>query len=104
MRVIARIVSATVLAASMASAGSMVGWISDASCGASNGNGSREARECAKRASRTEPPRSSSAKLIKRSTSWREKPTAKEHLDHKVQISGEVKGDTITVTDIKKAS
>jgi len=29
---------------------------------------------------------------------------AKDHLDHKVQISGDVKGDTITVTEIKKAS
>ncbi len=32
------------------------------------------------------------------------KNNAKEHLDHKVQVSGEVKGDTITVTEIKKAS
>ena len=32
------------------------------------------------------------------------KANAKDHLDHKVQISGDVKGDTITVTEIKKAS
>jgi hypothetical protein len=29
---------------------------------------------------------------------------AKKHMDYKVQVSGDVKGDTIKVTEIKKAS
>jgi len=32
------------------------------------------------------------------------KGNAKDHLDHKVKIKGEIKGDTITVTEIEKAS
>jgi hypothetical protein len=104
MRVIARIVSATVLAASMASAGSMVGWISDASCGASNGSGSPEARECAKRCIKDGAAPVFVSEADKKVYKLAGKATAKDHLDHKVQISGEVKGDTITVTDIKKAS
>ena len=36
------------LVAALASGASMTGWISDASCGKSNANGSAESRECAK--------------------------------------------------------
>ena len=32
------------------------------------------------------------------------KVSAKDHVDHKVSVTGDVKGDTITVKEIKKAS
>jgi hypothetical protein len=104
MRAIAKILSATVLAASIASAGSMVGWISDASCGASNGSGSAEARECAKRCIKDGADPVFVSATDNKVYKLAGKNNAKEHLDHKVQVSGEVKGDTITVTEIKKAS
>ena len=104
MRVIARIVSATVLAASIASAASMVGWISDASCGASNASGSAEARECAKRCIKDGASPVFVSEADKKVYKLAGKANAKDHLDHKVQISGDIKGDTITVTEIKKAS
>lgn len=104
MRVIARIMSATVLAASIASAGSMVGWISDASCGASNASNSAEARECAKRCIKDGAAPVFVSEADKKVYKLAGKANAKDHLDHKVQINGEVKGDTITVTEIKKAS
>jgi hypothetical protein len=104
MRAIAKFLSATVLAASIASAGSMVGWISDSSCGASNGNGKAEARECAKRCIKDGASAVFVSEADQKVYKLEGKANAKDHLDHKVQINGEVKGDTITVTDIKKAS
>lgn len=104
MRKIAKIFSATVLAASIASAGSMVGWISDASCGSSNGNGTAEARECAKKCIKDGAAPVFVSEADQKVYKLAGKANAKEHLDHKVQITGDVKGDTITVTDIKKAS
>jgi hypothetical protein len=104
MRVIGRMLGATFLAASLASAASMVGWISDASCGASNASSKPEARECAKRCleSGAQPVFVSEAdqKVYKISG----KADVKSHLDHKVQINGDVKDGTVTVTEIKKAS
>jgi hypothetical protein len=104
MRVIAKFLSATVLAASIASAGSMVGWISDASCGASNGSGNAEARECAKKCIKDGAAPVFVSDADKKVYKLAGKADATQHLDHKVQITGDVKGDTITVTEIKKAS
>ena len=104
MRVIAKMFCATVLAASMASAGSMVGWISDASCGASNAGGSAEARECAKRCIQGGAAAVFVSEADNKVYKLAGKANAKDHLDHRVKIDGEIKGDTITVTEIKKAS
>jgi hypothetical protein len=104
MRVIARMFCATVLAASMASAGSLVGWISDASCGASNASSSAEARECAKRCIKDGAAPVFVSEADKKVYKLTGKGNAKDHLDHKVKIKGEIKGDTITVTEIEKAS
>ena len=82
----------------------MVGWISDASCGASNASGSAEARECAKRCIKDGASPVFVSEADKKVYKLAGKANAKDHLDHKVQISGDVKGDTITVTEIKKAS
>ena len=104
MRVIARMFCATVLAASIASAGSLVGWISDASCGASNASGSAESRECANRCIKSGAAPVFVNEADQKVYKLTGKGVAKQHLDHKVKIKGEVKGDTITVTEIEKAS
>ena len=104
MRVIGRMFGTTILAASLASAASMVGWISDASCGASNGSSKAESRECAKRCIENGAEAVFVSEADQKVYKLAGKPNVKPHLDHKVQISGEVKDGTITVAEIKKAS
>jgi hypothetical protein len=87
----------------MASGATMTGWISDASCGASNANASAASRECAKNClnNGADPVFVSDAdgKVYKMAG----KVDAKKHLDYKVKVTGEVKGDTVTVEQIAKA-
>lgn len=92
------------MAASMASAGSMVGWISDAQCGASNGNGEAGSRECAKRCIQGGAAAVFVSEADQKVYKLNGAVDAKKHLDHKVQVDGSVQGDTIKVTEIKKAS
>lgn len=82
----------------------MVGWISDSQCGASNGKGDAEARECAKRCINSGAEAVFVSEADQKVYKLAGKANPKEHLDHKVQITGDVKGDTITVSNIKKAS
>ncbi len=63
-----------------------------------------EARECAKRCIKDGASPVFVSEADKKVYKLAGKANAKDHLDHKVQISGDVKGDTITVTEIKKAS
>ena len=91
------------LAAAMASAATMTGWISDASCGAGNASAKAESRECAKTCLKNgaDPVFVSDGdnKVYKISG----KADVKAHLDYKVKVTGEVKGDTITINQIGKA-
>ena len=84
-------------------AGTMTGWISDASCGAGNANAKAESRECAARCIKSGAAavfvNDADQKVYKIAGSAK----VTDHLEHKVQVSGDVKGDTITVKDIKKA-
>lgn len=104
MRVIARFFCTTLLAGSIASAASMVGWISDSSCGASNGNGSAAARDCAKRCIEGGAAAVFVSEADQKVYKLDGKVDPKKHVNYKVQINGEVAGDTIKVTEIKKAS
>lgn len=88
----------------MASAGSLVGWISDASCGASNASATAEARECAKRCIKSGAAPVFVSETDNKVYKLAGKTDTKDHMDHKVQINGEINGDTITVKEIKKAS
>jgi hypothetical protein len=101
-KIVISLFSGLVLAAG-ASAATMKGWISDSSCGASNATGKAESRECAERCikSGAEPVFVSDAdqKVYKLAGASK----VMDHLKHKVEVSGTVKGDTITVTEIKKA-
>lgn len=81
----------------------MTGWISDASCGAGNATAEKASRECAERCikSGAAPVFVSDAdqKVYKIAGNVK----VVEHLQHKVQVTGDVKGDTITIKEIKKA-
>jgi hypothetical protein len=91
------------LAAAMASGATMTGWISDSSCGAANATAKAESRECAKNCLKngSDPVFVSdgSNKVYKIAG----KADVKSHLDYKVKVTGNVKGDTITIDQIGKA-
>jgi hypothetical protein len=90
-------------AALACAAGSMTGWISDASCGASNANAKPESRECARSCIKggAAPVFVSDGdnKVYRIAGNIDVKP----HIDYKVKVSGVVKGDEITVQEIRKA-
>jgi hypothetical protein len=104
MRFFGKLFCATVLAASMASAASMVGWISDASCGASNGKGDAASRECTKRCIEGGAAAVFVSEADQKVYKLNGNVDTKKHLDYKVQVNGDVQGDTIKVKEIKKAS
>jgi hypothetical protein len=91
------------LAAAMASGATMTGWISDASCGAANASAKPESRECAKSCLKNgaEPVFVSDgdSKVYRIAG----KTDVTRHVDYKVKVTGEVKGDTITIGEIRKA-
>jgi hypothetical protein len=92
-----------ILAAAMASAATMTGWISDASCGASNANGSAASRECAKNCINNGAEAVFVSDADGKVYKLAGKVDAKAHIEHKVTLTGAVKGDTITVQQIAKA-
>jgi len=82
------------------SAADFKGWISDASCGAGNAGSNKAARDCAENCIK-----GGSAPVFvtekEQSVYKVDKPElAKAHLKGKVQISGEIKGDTIHIAKI----
>lgn len=93
-------------AASLAVAGdaSYVGWISDASCGAGNAGAKAESRECAERCIKGGAPAvlvtDADQKVYKLAAG---KTNFVDHIKHRVKITGELKGDTLTVKEIQKA-
>ena len=91
------------LAAAMASAATVTGWISDASCGKSNANATAESRECAKNCIKN----GAEAVLVSEADGkvykLAGKVDPKKHLDYKVKVTGDVKGDTITAHQMTKA-
>lgn len=95
--------SAFGLTAALAAGATMTGWISDASCGASNANAKPESRDCAASCIKggAAPVFVSDAdqKVYKIAGDVK----AADHVKYKVQVTGTVKGDTVTVTEIKKA-
>jgi hypothetical protein len=102
-----RIASYVLIASMTIAAGAaqpMTGWISDASCGVGNASGEKASRECAERCikSGAAPVFVSDAdqKVYKIAGNAK----VVDHLQHKVQINGDVNGDTITIKEIKKAN
>ena len=94
--------AAFLLTTALASGASMIGFISDSSCGASNGKGDKEARDCAKECIKN----GSDPVFVSEKDGKVYKLTGKDvkaHLDYKVKVTGDVKGDTLTVSEIRKA-
>jgi hypothetical protein len=86
-----------------ASAAELTGWISDSNCGAGNASSKASARTCAERCIKEGAApvfvSESDQKVYKLSDAAK----ANAHLKGKVKITGAIKGDTITITDIKDA-
>jgi hypothetical protein len=103
MRRIASYIAITYMTVAAAAAGPMTGWISDASCGAGNASAEKASRECAERCIKSGAPavfvNDADQKVYKIAGNVK----VTDHLQHKVQINGDVKGDTVTVKEIKKA-
>ena len=94
--------AAFLLTTALASGATMTGYISDSQCGVSNGNGSKESRTCAKDCIKN----GASPVFVSEKDQKVYKLAGKDvksHLDYKVTITGDVKGDTITVADVQKA-
>lgn len=89
--------------AASAATGTYTGWISDSQCGAGNANATAESRDCAERCLKNgaEPVlvTDKDQKVLKLAG----KQNAAAHLKYKVKVTGELKGDTLTVTKIEKA-
>lgn len=91
------------LAMGVAYAAEMTGWISDSNCGAGNASSEASSRSCAERCIKggaapvfvTE----GDKKVYKIADSGK----AIQHLKGKVKVTGTLKGDTLTITDIKDA-
>lgn len=89
-------------AAAPASGATMTGFISDSTCGAGNASAKAESRECTKTCLKN----GASPVFVSDGDQKVYKLAGKDvkaHLDYKVKVTGEVKGDTLTVADVKKA-
>jgi hypothetical protein len=100
MKHIIKTALAAVVLAGIAPAAEFKGWISDASCGAGNAGSSQAARECAERCIK-----GGAAPVFvteKEQTVYKvaNGELAKQHLKGKVQITGELKGDTLHIAKI----
>ena len=101
-----RTLATLLLAAAMSASGATTvkGWISDSSCGASNFGKSAESRECArnclKNGAKPVLVTLADKKVLKLAGTF----DATQHIDHPVEVVGDLKGDTLTVTGIKKAN
>jgi hypothetical protein len=93
-----------VLAAAVSFGGELTGWISDATCGAANAKADSGSRECAKSCIKGGAApvfvSDQGGKVYKLAGKVEE---AKAHLDYKVKVRGEVKGDTFVIDGIGKA-
>jgi hypothetical protein len=103
MRTLTYPLLAVLLAVSPAAAAEFKGWISDSSCGASNASGEAANRDCAERCIKE------GAKPVLvtdgdgKVLNLAGKVDLKAHLRHKVKVTGELKGQTVTVKSIEKA-
>ncbi len=103
MRRIASYLAITCMTVAAGAAGPMTGWISDASCGASNASGEKSSRECAERCIKSGAPAVFVSDADQKVYKIAGHVKVTDHLQHKVQINGDVKGDTTTIKEIKKA-
>lgn len=93
------LVLASLLAAG-ASAADLKGWISDSTCGAGNAGSGKAERECADRCIKNGATPVFVTEKENKVYQLSDAELAKKHIDGKVMISGEVKGDKIIVAKI----
>ena len=99
-----RKITATLFAAAALAVGTdLTGWISDASCGASNANSTAASRECARNCINNGAAPVFVTDGDNKVYKIAGKTDVKAHLDGKVKVKGEVKGDTLTIREIAKA-
>lgn len=100
MKTFASISFSALLLAASAMGAEMKGWISDSSCGASNGNSSAASRDCAATCIKN----GASAVFVSEKDGkvyqLSNQEEAKKHLKGKVALTGEVKGDQVVVAKI----
>ena len=90
----------TVALAGMAPAAEFKGWISDASCGAGNAGSNQAARECAERCIKGGAAPVFVTEKEQNVYKVANGELAKQHLKGKVQVTGELKGDTLHIAKI----
>lgn len=86
--------------AAAAPAAEFKGWISDASCGAGNAGSNQAARECAERCIKGGAAPVFVTEKEQNVYKLNNADLAKQHLKGKVQVSGELKGDTLHIAKI----
>lgn len=86
--------------ASLAPAAEFKGWISDASCGAGNAGSNQAARDCADRCIKGGAAPVFVTEKEQNVYKVNNAELAKQHLKGKVQVTGELKGDTLHIAKI----
>ena len=86
--------------ACIAPAAEFKGWISDSTCGAGNAGSNQSARECAERCIKNGAAPVFVTEKDQNVYKISNANLAQKHMKGKVQISGEVKGDTIVIAKI----
>ena len=76
------------------------GWISDASCGAGNAGSNQAARDCAERCIKGGAAPVFVTEKEQNVYKLQNAELAKQHLKGKVQVTGELKGDTLHIAKI----
>jgi hypothetical protein len=92
--------AAAVALAGIAPAAEFKGWISDASCGAGNAGSNQAARECADRCIKGGAAPVFVTEKEQNVYKVNNAELAKAHLKGKVQVTGELKGDTLHIAKI----
>lgn len=93
-------VFAAVALAQAVPAAEFKGWISDASCGAGNAGSNQAARDCAERCIKSGAAPVFVTEKEQNVYKVSNADLAKAHLKGKVQITGELKGDTLHIAKI----
>ena len=91
---------AAVALTGVAPAADFKGWISDASCGAGNAGSNQAARDCAERCIKGGAAPVFVSEKEQNVYKVDKADLAKQHLKGKVQITGELKGDTLHIAKI----
>jgi hypothetical protein len=91
------------LAAVTASAGEWTGYISDAKCGAAHTDGSEKSIKCVQGCVKAGQPAVFVTEADKKVLKIANADKVKDHLGHKVRVTGTLKEDTLTIESVSMA-